>query len=295
MFPGKRYLGQQIFANAIHNFFPGEAATTAGPFGLGVHDDLDSRLHLKGSEGQVGIWMQPKNLRALLAGQLLNCLHGQHATLSITIGGSSLVWSGTRWPQQCSWLFCLTMDIKLIRHGVRKAGCRDYPSPFHAPLQWCNIKCHFHRPTMPCTLAYSLGAFFDGWHGNKTSRGLDACKPRYRTPCHKHALCREYLSESLHLAAVRYLVANTGSLVLVQLKAGPGDLLVEILFSIRVHQQLMKVCGDAATVVDCADHVTHRLAGGPGSLLGIHLQQVVLHANQPKGMSSRANMWCSCS
>lgn len=81
-----------------------------------------------------------------------------------------------------------------------------------------------------------------------------------------------YLSEALNLATVRDLVADASSLVLVQFKVGPSELLVEILFSICVHQQLVKVVCDAATVLDLTDHIPHSLPGRPSRLLGIYFQ-----------------------
>ena len=73
------YLGQQVLTNAIHNLLPGETTASASPLGLSVHDDLYSRLHLEGSEGQVCIGVQPKDFRALLTWQILNGLQRSHA------------------------------------------------------------------------------------------------------------------------------------------------------------------------------------------------------------------------
>ncbi len=86
----RTYLGQQILTDTVNNLLPREAATAASPLGLGVHDDLDTSLHLKGPEGQVGIGVQPKDLRALLTRQLLNGLHNPLEVRHITVNEAAV-------------------------------------------------------------------------------------------------------------------------------------------------------------------------------------------------------------
>lgn len=68
------HLRQQIFTDAVHNLFPGQAASTTSTLGLSVHDNLDGCLDLQSSEGQISIGVQSKDLRAFLTWQLLNGL-----------------------------------------------------------------------------------------------------------------------------------------------------------------------------------------------------------------------------
>jgi hypothetical protein len=51
---------------------------------------------------------------------------------------------------------------------------------------------------------------------------------------------------------------------------------MKVLVGVSVHEQLVKVIGDTATVLDDTDHVTHSLPRGAPSLLCLHIQQVVL-------------------
>lgn len=96
--------------------------------------------------------------------------------------------------------------------------------------------------------------------------------------CHDGGSFR-YLSEALNFGAVRDLVADACPLILVQLKVGSGHLLVEVLLSVGVHQQLIKVICDAATILDLTDHVAHSLPGWPSSFLGVHFQQMILETS----------------
>ena len=108
------------------------------------------------------------------------------------------------------------------------------------------------------------------------------------------AICQADLSEALNFPTVRDLVADASSLILVQLKAWPGDLLVEVLLSIGVHQQLIKVICDAATILDLTDHVAHSLPGWPGCLLGIHLQQMILQKTEQQTVKSSSAYTVHC-
>lgn len=58
---------------------------------------------------------------------------------------------------------------------------------------------------------------------------------------------------------------------------GKGAHRVEVLVGVGVHEELVVVVRYAPAVLYYAHHVPHRLPRGPTRLLGLHVQQVVLH------------------
>ena len=70
--------------------------------------------------------------------------------------------------------------------------------------------------------------------------------------------------------------------------------LVEVALGIGLHEELVKLIGDAAAVLDGGHHVAHGLPGGAGCALRVHLQQVVLQrARTPAGTTqSHHGRWC---
>ena len=83
-------------------------------------------------------------------------------------------------------------------------------------------------------------------------------------------------AEDVDVVAVGHLVGVAGAVVLVDLAAQRQRAGVEVLLRKRVHQQLVEAVGDAAAVLDLADHVAHRLPRRLARLLRVHLHQVVL-------------------
>mmetsp|Transcript_6332 Transcript_6332/g.12237 ORF Transcript_6332/g.12237 Transcript_6332/m.12237 type:complete len:359 (-) Transcript_6332:9696-10772(-) len=83
-------------------------------------------------------------------------------------------------------------------------------------------------------------------------------------------------TEDVDVDGIRDTVAESTAVVFVQLVARHQHTLVEVLLRERVHEQLIEVIRDAASVLDRADHVPDRLPGGLRGLLQVHLHQVVL-------------------